>query len=128
LAIVKGLTEKLGGSVDVQSQYSKGTTFTLYFPYDEIEIEKAKLVSDNAFKRNIEKSEIESSRVRPKINKRILIVEDNDINIKVLVKRLASLGIENLEVSKNGKEAIEACEKESLTSFSWILECPSLMD
>ncbi|MCS7338005.1 MAG: ATP-binding protein [Verrucomicrobiae bacterium] len=37
LALVKELTELLGGKVEVQSQEGKGTTFTVHLPYKEAE-------------------------------------------------------------------------------------------
>lgn len=39
-------------------------------------------------------------------NKRLLLVEDNMINRKVMLKMLAGLGFDNMDTAVNGKEAV----------------------
>jgi len=91
LSIVKGIVEALNGKITCKSEQGKGTTF--------------KVVIDM-------KIASEGPRLRPldaTINiegKRILVVEDNDINREIAVAILEKKGVIT-EVAVNGQEAVE---------------------
>lgn len=51
---------------------------------------------------------------------RVLMVDDNPINLKVLEKLLEREGYDT-EMAVNGRDALEMIEKILLTSFFWIL-------
>lgn len=126
LAIVKALTEKMGGDVNVSSEIGEGTTFSLCFPFDEerVQLEKDKLKSEAA--KNRHENEEVMSLPSEFQTKRILIVEDNDINVKVLQKRLSSLGLENTVVARNGEEALERCRSEKFDLIFMDVRMPIL--
>jgi len=103
LAITKNFVEMMGGTITVQSRYGEGTKFTICL--------KQKIVKDEAEKAKVMNS---SSRVQA-VNlsgKKVLIVDDNNLNIKVCSKLLAQYnlditsvdsGFECIEMIKNGK-------------------------
>ncbi|TMI96783.1 MAG: response regulator [Bacteroidetes bacterium] len=84
------------GTIDVESEPGKGTTFKIMIPY--------KISTENFTK----KAEIESN-IAPEIsfeNHRILVVEDNEIN-QSLIKYLFRSWQLNFDLANNGTEAID---------------------
>lgn len=92
LAISKMLVDSLGGSITVESTEGMGTVFKVNFSFEKLTEKKevAELVSS--------KQVYEGSKV--------LIAEDNPMNVLVISKLLEEFGVET-EVAKNGKEAVE---------------------
>ena len=76
LPITKKLVELMGGRIDVDSIENKGSTFTLTFRQKIISLDKKLEVS--------EKKQIALDLYE----KRILVVDDNELNIKVTKKKL----------------------------------------
>lgn len=92
LAIVKNLVERMNGTIEVKSELLEGTEFHI------------EIICDLAKEMDLTKR----SRSLGKVNlfgKRILLVEDNDINIQVACIMLGKKGV-MVEVAHNGKEAI----------------------
>ncbi|MFK7908547.1 MAG: AAA family ATPase, partial [Chitinophagales bacterium] len=80
LSIVKQLIQLMGGSIEVKSREGVGSTFSIEVPFllaskEEIDVVRSK---------NIEKKE----EVDSWSNKKLLILEDNEINQLVAVKQL----------------------------------------
>ncbi len=94
LSITKNLTEMMGGTIVVESEYGKGSTFHLMLPLVEGEKDQA------------EDAKKAGSAVRVK-NGNILLVDDNEVNLNVGRAFLGVFGIEKCEVAINGLEAIE---------------------
>jgi PleD family two-component response regulator len=96
--ISKQFVELMGGNIQLASEINKGTTVTLDI--------KVKLVN---------KKEIETLKPQRQIialspnqaQYRILIVDDSEINRKLLVKLLQPLGFQVKE-AENGQEAIKS--------------------
>ena len=88
LAITKKLVEMMGGKINVQSTYGKGSMFMVYLPQKiskMTDTNKVELPKDGPFIIPAVKEEINYS------DKRILIVDDNALNIKVARKALQAL-------------------------------------
>lgn len=93
LAIVKNLIERMNGTIQVKSKLNEGTEFTVAMEFP-ISTQIVKAPSIHKFE--------ESSLM----GKRVLLVEDNQINIEVSRVLLQKKGV-LVEVAENGKEAID---------------------
>lgn len=115
LAISKRLIEGMGGRVWVQSKPNSGTTF--YFTLDA----KAISVSNN------KSAELLNTDIPGEARKdiSILIVEDNLINQKVVVKVLERLGYK-VDVADNGFNAVEAVQQKSYDLIFMDMEMPEM--
>lgn len=99
LSIVKKLAELKGGELDVQSELGKGSTFSFTKWYKTVE--KA---NEEPVKRPIEQL--------PTLDgTKILVAEDNSINVFLIVKILNDWKVQTTVVT-NGAAALEALEKD----------------
>ena len=97
LAICKGICDVMGGTIDVQSEIGRGTTFTARFQAEGVEDVSA-IVPERP-------AQIETD-LGTRFPLRILLVEDNPTNQLVTVQFLAKLGY-GTDVAANGQEALE---------------------
>ena len=108
MSIVKALLDKMGGSIEVESQLGEGSTFTFRLPFK---------VDENA----IETQKEEQSSGEQKLEgKQILLVEDNEINMEIAEFYLKELGIV-VDEAWNGKEAIDKFEESAPGTYDLIL-------
>ena len=98
LAITKKLVEMLGGTINVSSTYGKGSIFVVNL--------KQKISKMNEEKEEQPKKIKKSNKKIDYTTKKILIVDDNELNIKVAQRALSSLEI-NTDYTLSGMEAIE---------------------
>lgn len=101
LAITKGLTDMMGGKINVQSQYGKGSIFMVTIPQTIAEIEMPLTNTQAINLRRINDALIESYK-----GMRILIVDDNKLNIKVARKAIADFGF-IIDEALDGNECLE---------------------
>lgn len=93
LAITKNLVEMMGGKIVVDSTYGEGSKFTIFLTQkiiDKIKIEVEKQADE----------QVEFP------NKRILVVDDNFLNLKIACKLLKDRKIDTEQV-QSGQECIE---------------------
>ena len=105
LAITKALVELMNGKINVQSQFGRGSLFMVTIPQ---KISKMTRPVDNI----IIKEQEESIKINLKTDysgKRILIVDDNKLNIKVAEKVLSNFNVK-LDRCESGKECLEKVE------------------
>jgi signal transduction histidine kinase/HPt (histidine-containing phosphotransfer) domain-containing protein/ActR/RegA family two-component response regulator len=93
LAIVKNIVDLMDGSVEVTSEYGKGSVFTAWLPF--IEGDSAKIKRDS-----------EKPKVIAVPGTRVLVVDDNSINLTVALGFLATHHIQ-ADTVLSGKGAIE---------------------
>jgi PAS domain S-box-containing protein len=96
LTISKGLIELQGGSISVQSSLGAGSVFTFSIPFDRVQKEEV--------------TAIQNDYTNLLAGKRILVVEDNTVNQRLIDFVLKKMDI-NADLAGNGKEAIALCEK-----------------
>jgi CheY-like chemotaxis protein/two-component sensor histidine kinase len=102
LSLCKQLTILMGGDITVESQEGKGTSFTFTVILDKpTDATEEKHDSFSKDKWNV--TDIPSA-VKSKWN--VLIVEDNDINQKVITSLMQEMGFSNLTMVGNGKDAL----------------------
>lgn len=99
LAITKKLVEMMGGKIVVQSVYGKGSKFTVYLKQKIVD---AKVPSPNSVQNDSIKEDISG--------KRILVVDDNMINIKVALKLLQPYHLE-VDTTDSGFGCLEKIQK-----------------
>ncbi len=111
LSICKELAGVLGGRIDVESEPEKGSKFWFTF--------KAK----TAKKPDKPKPEIKTKQDKPETELKILHVEDNVVNQKVVALILKSLGCK-VEFASHGAEALKVVEKEKFDLILMDIQMP----
>lgn len=94
LAITKSITEMMGGKISVYSKYQEGSIFRIFLVQKIVSMEPVK-IEEEVIK--IDKDVYQ--------NKKILIVDDSKINIKVAVHLLKDYNF-NIATAESGDEAI----------------------
>ena len=96
LAITKSLVEMMGGKIVVQSKYGSGSKFTVTIPQTIVSMNEVK----EKKKEDTEEKEIDYSK------KKILVVDDNNLNLKVALRLLETYNIKP-DTCISGFECIE---------------------
>lgn len=95
LAITKRLAQMLGGKVVCQSKYGEGSKFTIYLKQE----------ITNYHKPEVANTEEETTSVNIE-GKKVLVVDDNRINLKVAVRLLEGFKL-NIEESESGYDCLQ---------------------
>jgi PAS domain S-box-containing protein len=110
LTLVQKLTDLHGGSVQVESKFGEGSTFTINLPYKQNEIAKLENLQLETRLFTPEKAEKADSSLEVTTPQRtILLAEDNMANVLLISEYLESLGYK-IVVAHDGLEAIEKAE------------------
>ncbi len=109
MSIVKNNIDKLGGEITVDSTLGLGSTFVVTFTLKTTDLE----VVCDAVKERVKPAEDISGM-------RVLLVEDNELNIEVALMLLEDAGV-TADVAKNGKEAVEKFLASSVGDYDLIL-------
>jgi len=107
LAITKSLVEMMGGKIIVQSKYGSGSKFTVYLSQKIVSMEED-TVSDEA-KEEVKK--IDYSK------KKVLVVDDNNLNIKVASRLLKNYNI----IPDTCESGLECLDKVKSKKYDLIL-------
>lgn len=100
LAIVKHLVELMDGTIDVESVYGQGTTFTITIPQQIVDRRTTAEVPE------LPQTDLESIEAFTAPDVKVLVVDDNVVNRKVAKGFLKSYAFDLTE-AESGPEAIE---------------------
>jgi len=104
LAITKNLVEMMGGKINVQSQYGIGSMFVINLPQKISKMTKP--VSEESLLSTVELNLINIQNEVDYTNMKLLLVDDNKLNIKVAKKALADFKFD-IDEAYDGQEAYE---------------------
>jgi signal transduction histidine kinase/CheY-like chemotaxis protein len=99
LPISKKVIELMKGRIEVESELNKGSTFTIILPQKIVELDQ-NFIETKKYDDNIKFS-----------HKKILVVDDNDLNLKVAKRKLDSYGIE-ADIAFSAIECLNKLETE----------------
>jgi len=99
MAITQGLTHLMGGSITCESVLKKGTTFTVVLPIEQLEAHQV-----------LHDRKTQLGDMPDLAGKKIIIVEDNDINIMVLKTMLENTGA-IIFTAQNGQDGVALWRK-----------------
>ena len=104
LSIVYNLVQLMNGTLEVQSCQGKGSDFLVVIPLRLVRDMEGREDADELGK--VEEKPYGNSSVQ---GKRVLLVEDNDLNMEIAKELLEMCGLQ-VEGARDGKEAVELVE------------------
>lgn len=110
LPIIKSMIELMGGSIQVESRQGIGTKFTVDLSFDIASKEEVYGNQDS----------IEPSAIHTIKGKRILLVEDNELNAEIVKTVLEDVGA-LITRAENGQQALELFKEKPAGTFDAIL-------
>lgn len=104
MPIVKNIVSQMGGQIVVDSTLGQGSTFTVTLPFELVQSEALEPSEQQVSEG--EQQPDSQSRLK---GKKILLAEDNDINMEIATELLQMYGMEVLQ-AWNGAEAVQKFE------------------
>lgn len=108
MAVVKGFTSLMGGTLTIESTQGEGSTFTVEIPFEEPSAKSRQLILDS---QDAQKQSVQDFK-----GKKVLLVEDNVLNAEIAAELLNSIGFV-VDWAENGKAAVEKYEQSGLHTY-----------
>ena len=115
MSIVKGLVEKMGGTIRVSSTPGVGTEFRFYLSFPVVQPEK-----ESQNEECVQRTKQDLKEDKPLRGYHILLAEDNEINMEIAEFYLEEAGA---QVTKawNGREAVELFKQSGIREYDAVL-------
>lgn len=105
MSITKSLVELMGGTISVTSEEGEGTDFVLRFTFKLQKTERSSVITYS-------KDDFSG--------KRLLIVEDNELNMEIASEILSASGF-SIETAQNGQIAVDMVQKSPVGYYDAVL-------
>ena len=112
LAVTKKLVEMMGGEISVESRKNEGSTFTVTVVLERSDVKKTENADDD--------NQLIERYLSALPGKRILIVDDIDLNAEILSDLLEMEGV-TCERASNGKEAVDMFAEHPVNYYDAIM-------
>ena len=111
MAITKSIIDKMGGTITVQSEEGKGSEFIVRVPFKAISAPESKAPQTDAK---------EGEQQHDFTGKRVLLVEDNEMNRMIATAILEKTGV-NIDIAENGQVAVDKVKSAEAGYYDIIL-------
>jgi CheY-like chemotaxis protein len=101
LAISRQFVEMMGGTIKLESEKGKGSTFGMFISFDRVRLHDAQEFGTE----RIAKPAVEPIPVHLSKDRRVLIVEDNPVLQQLALRQMSTLGVQ-ADTTPLGREAI----------------------
>ncbi len=120
LSVIKGLVDLMHGTIDVDSQKGKGSVFRIILPFPE----EPDIKEESSAESESQEEPKDSAALLQ--GKRVLVTEDNELNLEITEQFLEIMGIESsLPVTVPRQWICSPPPRQvPLMPFSWISRCP----
>ena len=108
MSVVKGFTELMHGTLKVESELGKGSTFMVDIPFGEPSIKEREQIINSNTDQNLLPANFEG--------KKVLLVEDNVLNAEIAMELLQSIGFV-VDVAENGEIAVQKYENSAINEY-----------
>ena len=108
LPIVKSLVDMMDGRIEVESELNKGTKFSIFLTFP---IARDSGETTDIAEQELEKNSGESQNTVTDLSgKRVLLVEDNELNAEIAMELLTRQGL-YVDLAEDGQRCIEILDK-----------------
>ena len=114
LALCRQLAKAMGGEIDVRSEPGRGSVFSVTIPGVKVSADVASESAESA-------EAAPTAPAAPAARRRILIVDDQKMNLMVLRAMLKKLGDFDVATAANGREALDALTAPDAPPFDLVL-------
>ena len=108
MSVVKGFTELMHGTLQVESELGKGSTFIVDIPFGEPSVKERELVLHSNEEQNLNHAGFEG--------KKVLLAEDNMLNAEIAEELLSSIGL-IVDLAEDGEKAVQKYENSDLNEY-----------